>query len=73
MKKLKLNSLASKSLSETQMNEVKGGRACGCGCAYANSGGSSIDANCSANYSGGAHGLYSDTRDLQCELIDLMN
>lgn len=40
MKNLKLNSLASKRLSETQMNGIKGGDcSCGCGCLYANSGG----------------------------------
>lgn len=59
MKNLKLNSLASKSLSETQMNEIKGGDcSCGCGCLYANSGGSSTNSNANANRSGGYFSEY---------------
>jgi natural product precursor len=63
MKTLKLNALASENLSKVEMNQVKGGveseRMCKCGCAYANSGGSSVNANCSANYYGGDYGLSS--------------
>lgn len=52
-KKLKLNSLAKNNLNEKEMSKIKGGGwTCGCGCHYANSGGSSIDANAAANYDG---------------------
>ena len=53
MKNLKLNALASESLSKVEMNHVRGGsneRCCSCSCAYANSGGSSTGSNASANY-----------------------
>jgi natural product precursor len=69
MKNLKLNALAAKSLSEVEMNQVKGGgsatyvRKCGCACAYANQQGSSTNANCNANYEGGAAGLSSPGYD----------
>jgi natural product precursor len=69
---LKLNALAAKSLSEVEMNQVKGGRSvtvlvryCGCACAYVNQG-SSTNANCNANYGGGARGLNSPDNDFQC-------
>lgn len=56
MKKIKLNVLANRNLSDVEMNQVRGGGplwCCECGCRYANSGGSSIDSNASANYDGG--------------------
>ena len=52
MKNLKLNTLASENLSGVEMNQVKGGTVCGCGCA----GSSSTDSNGSAN---NKNGLYS--------------
>ncbi len=55
MKKLKLNALAKKNLSELEMNQVRGGDCCGCSCYYADNGGSSIDANGSANNKAGLH------------------
>jgi natural product precursor len=63
MKNLKLNVLASQKLSEVEMNQVKGGTSttticCGCSCYYANSGGSSTNANGSANSKSG--GLISE-------------
>lgn len=63
MKKLKLNALEAK-----EMENVKGGykadcdafphHSCGCGCYYANSGGSSTDGNYSANNSSGYWSAY---------------
>jgi natural product precursor len=50
--KLKLNQLSKAELNEREMNLIKGG-ACGCGCLYANSGGSSTSSNDSANYQSG--------------------
>ena len=50
MKKIKLNALAAQTLSQIEMNAVKGGTAtCGCSCYYANSGGSSTMDNGYAN------------------------
>lgn len=51
MKKLKLNKLANNQLKEKEMSFLNGGEIdgnrvhCGCGCCYANNGGSSIDDN----------------------------
>lgn len=46
--------MAVKALSEIEMSAVKGGdHCCGCGCQYANSGGSSSNANGAANQKGG--------------------
>jgi len=68
MKKLKLNNLANEKLLDQEMKLAKGGlvcgkflgdRGCGCGCYYANSGGSGTYANCDANFSGGSNGLTS--------------
>jgi natural product precursor len=67
-KNFKLNALAAKTLSETEMNKVRGGgRSCSCGCQYANSGGSSTSNNCSANYEGGSSGLTTSS-PIQCEI-----
>jgi natural product precursor len=55
MNQLKLNTLANNRLHEKEMNFVIGGedtaykKMCGCACKYANSGGSSTEANASAN------------------------
>ena len=50
MKNLKLSALASESLSKLEMNQLQGGYTCCiCGCAYANSGGSSTQNNGAAN------------------------
>lgn len=72
MKKLKLNALEAK-----EMENVKGGYKtdnpdcdgawCGCGCYYANSGGSSTDGNYSANNSSG---LFSDYRGDAVEIVN---
>ncbi|MDR1199880.1 MAG: TIGR04149 family rSAM-modified RiPP [Prevotellaceae bacterium] len=60
MKKINLNVLAKNTMKEKEINHVKGGynddcldACCGCGCAYANNGGSSIAANRDANAAGG--------------------
>ena len=56
MKNLKLNALASKNLSKVEMNQLTGGHGCcSCACAYASSGGSSTNANGSANQKGNLH------------------
>jgi natural product precursor len=57
-KKLKLNVLNANSLSERELNQMKGGKSCSCGCQHANSGGSSVNANRGANYAGGLHTSY---------------
>jgi len=61
MKNLKINKLAENRLNEKEMNSINGGAGwyinlnggqatcCGCACRYANSGGSSDDANGWAN------------------------
>jgi natural product precursor len=56
MKNLKLNALEKREMDDKQMRAVKGGKpgeCCGCACAYANTGGSSIEANGNANLVGG--------------------
>ena len=55
MNRLKLHKLSAQNLTDRQMDKVKGGDdcvvigVCLCGCQYANSGGSSISDNCTAN------------------------
>jgi len=50
MKNLKLNQLAQQNLSNKEMNAIRGGKSCCCGCNYAGTpGGSSTQANLSAN------------------------
>ena len=49
MKNLKLNVMASDNLSKVEMNQVKGGKCCSCGC----QGPSSKEDNAWANYGGG--------------------
>jgi natural product precursor len=54
LKVLKLNQLSNANLDNRHMNSVKGGsRCCVCGCAYADSGGSSSVDNNLANVAGG--------------------
>jgi natural product precursor len=56
MNNLKLNKLEEQNLAERQMYAVKGGGVgdmCGCGCCYANNGGSSVSDNALANSQGG--------------------
>jgi len=51
MKSLKLNKINKNQLNAEQMKGISGGRTdCVCGCAYANQGGSSINANGLANW-----------------------
>jgi natural product precursor len=58
--KLKLNALNKQNLEEKQMDALRGGGMCNCSCYYANSGGSSINANMMANYdAAGEWGHYS--------------
>jgi natural product precursor len=60
LSKLKLNALNEQDLAEKQMNALRGGRYCACSCLYANSGGSSINANMNANYNTGDNGIISN-------------
>jgi natural product precursor len=65
MKKLNYLNLQSESLSKKDLKQIKGGYVykqacdadpntwCGCGCYYANSGGSSTNGNMDANVDGG--------------------
>lgn len=50
IKRFKLNVLSAESLQQKEMNAIVGGYSCGCSCAYADRGGSSISANRDANY-----------------------
>lgn len=59
LKKIKLNSLNDAELRDREMNALNGGRACGCGCNYAGSGGSSTYNNGTANSKLGPSGGYS--------------
>lgn len=54
--KIKLNQLTDRNLDHREMNELKGGDTCICGCRYSNSGGSSNSGNGGAN---NAYGYYS--------------
>jgi natural product precursor len=49
MKSLKVNRIEKENLSEKEMNQVRGGNTCGCGCLYADKGGSSTYDNANAN------------------------
>lgn len=55
MKTLKLTQLEKNLLLEKEMENVKGGNTCGCGCKYAGSGGSSTANNGNANLSNNLH------------------
>ncbi|MDR1199890.1 MAG: TIGR04149 family rSAM-modified RiPP [Prevotellaceae bacterium] len=54
MKKIKLNILAKNTIKEKEMNQIKGGGCCACGCMYVNQGGSGTIDN---HYANKAHGL----------------
>lgn len=54
MKTVKINEMSKQRLSKKEMSLISGGDGngvviCSCGCQYADSGGSSINANCAAN------------------------
>ena len=49
MKKLKLNQISKSRIEKKQLQKVRGGGVCGCGCYYSGSGGSSTDDNAVAN------------------------
>ncbi|MEG2514221.1 MAG: TIGR04149 family rSAM-modified RiPP [Bacteroidaceae bacterium] len=78
MKSLKLNQIENSRLAKNEMKHIMGGRytmivgncvvsyTCSCGCQYANSGGSSTDANKSANRSGG---LRSSNATVWCDVV----
>lgn len=56
LEKIKLNKLAGNNLADREMKEIKGGSwVCSCSCAYADSGGSSIEANRDANADNNYH------------------
>lgn len=67
MKSLKLNYLENK-----EMANIKGGfiihRHCSCSCYYADSGGSTIDGNFSANFNKGPEGAHSTEGTVKKEL-----
>lgn len=50
MKSLKANRIEKDNLTKKEMDCVKGGNSCGCGCHYENNGGSSTMDNGNANY-----------------------
>jgi len=52
MKLLKVNQIEAASLSKTEMGRAKGGNVCNCSCYYRYVGGSSIEANGQANWTG---------------------
>ena len=50
MSKIRLDTLEKNQLDTRAMNAVKGGKTCGCACAYENTGGSSSSQNEDANF-----------------------
>ncbi len=50
MKSLKANRIEKEILSNKEMNQVRGGNTCGCGCHYEDKGGSTKIDNANANY-----------------------
>ncbi|MDR2408055.1 MAG: TIGR04149 family rSAM-modified RiPP [Bacteroidales bacterium] len=66
MKKVKLNKLAQNAMKEKEMNFVRGGRRCGCGCRYEETGGASTSDNALANYCGCLKSL----SDIKVWLVD---
>lgn len=52
MKSMKINQLERCAISDNEMRNIHGGQTCGCSCYYRNVGGSSINANGSANWAG---------------------
>lgn len=67
LKNIKLNRLSDAELLDREMSDLKGGRSCGCGCHYENSGGSSTSDNRGANYAGGSSGLQSSGGSTSCQ------
>jgi hypothetical protein len=68
MSKIKLNKIGNFQLTNNEKQELKGaasgGHTCGCGCCYEGKpGGSTVSANCSANYK---TGLYSTDCQIVC-------
>ncbi len=53
MSKIRLDTLEKNQLDARAMNAVKGGKTCGCACAYENTGGSSSSQNEDANFEKG--------------------
>ncbi|MBC5643432.1 TIGR04149 family rSAM-modified RiPP [Parabacteroides segnis] len=53
LSRLKLNQLNAEELEQRQMNALRGGYNCGCGCNYVGLGGSSQGDNYNANVSNG--------------------
>jgi len=70
IKRFKLNALSAEGLRQKEMDAIVGGRACGCSCYYANSGGSSSYTNSGANYNIGDDGGFSGAGCNQYMTID---
>ena len=66
LSKIKLNHLNDDELKNREMNNLRGGRICGCGCNYADSGGSTTMYNGGANYKLGDDGGYSPGGSKAC-------
>ena len=66
LSKIKLNHLNDDGLKEREMNTLRGGRLCGCGCNYADSGGSTEVYNGGANYKLGDNGGHSPGGSKAC-------
>ena len=64
--KLKLNTLNAQALRNKEMNNVRGGGKCCCGCLYANQGGSSSADN---TYANDERGLKSPGYDCMEEVV----
>jgi natural product precursor len=60
LEKLKLNQLSKAEMEKREMNHLKGGDCCGCGCHYTGSGGSSAYHNLNANQANGYHSYGGD-------------
>ncbi len=67
MKKKIRGKLSLFNLDQDEMKNVKGAVTCACGCAYRDTGGSSVAGNCSANYQ---QGLSSPNTTIMCVLED---
>lgn len=53
LRKLKLNQLNAEELAQRQMNALRGGFKCGCGCYYEFDGGADVASNYNTNVSSG--------------------
>jgi natural product precursor len=68
MRSIKLNNMSAQTLSKKQLGVVKGGECkCGCGCLYANNGGSPTGANMAANAQGGGLRSASNIITVSCD------